>query len=122
MILLISLLFLCHYLGDFTPLSSGWMLKAKEFGKPLPPILAHAGIHAGLMCVVLLFFTSPLVAFKLAFLQLMIHFAVDTWKGRMNGWFPMLQDNTKKGYWMIFGFDQLLHQATILLMVAIAYM
>jgi hypothetical protein len=117
MILLISLLLICHYLADFTPLSTTWMLKAKQFGKPLHPIMAHAGVHAGLMCIVLLFYTSPVEAFKLALLQLVIHFTIDTWKGRMNEWFPVLQDNTKKGYWMIFGFDQLLHQFTILLMV-----
>ena len=93
------------------------MLKAKQFGKPLYPILIHAGVHAGLMCTVLLFFTSPVEAIKLGLFQLVVHFVLDTWKGRMNEWFPELQDNTKKGYWIIFGFDQLLHQFTILLMV-----
>ncbi len=117
MILLICLLLICHYLADFTPLSTAWMLKAKQFGQPLLPIFAHAAVHAGLMGTVLLFFTLPSEAFKLTLLQLIVHFAVDTWKGRMNQWFPVLQDNTKKGYWMIFGFDQLLHQCTILLMV-----
>jgi hypothetical protein len=114
---LLVLLSICHFLADFTPLSNSWMLKAKQFGKPLHPILAHAAVHAMLMFFVLLFFTSPEKALKLAALQLLAHFLIDTWKGRMNGWFPVLQDNTKKGYWMIFGFDQLLHQLTIVGMV-----
>jgi hypothetical protein len=117
MITLILLLQLCHFLGDFTPLSNDWMLKAKQFGKPLHPILAHAGIHAVLMLPVLLFFTDAKQALVLSFFQLIVHFLVDTLKGRMNSWFPVLQDPTKKAYWMIFGFDQFLHQATIVLMV-----
>ena len=93
------------------------MQKAKQFGKPLHPILAQAAVHAGMMLVILLFFAPWQVALKLAIIQLIAHFLIDVWKGRMNGWFPSLQDNTKKEYWMIFGFDQLLHQVTILLMV-----
>ncbi len=115
---LIVLLFICHFLGDFTPLSNAWMQRAKQFGKPLFPILIHAAMHALLMLGVLLFFTTPLMALKLALFQLIAHFLIDTWKGRMNGWFPSLQNNYEKGYWMIFGVDQLLHQLTIVMMVS----
>ena len=114
--LLISLLFVCHFLGDFTPLSTTWMQEAKQFGKPLFPILIHALIHASLMLFVLFFFTTVQMAFTLSAFQLIIHFFVDTWKGRMNTWFPSLQNNANKEYWIIFGFDQFLHQMTILVM------
>ena len=117
MILLIFLLLICHYLCDFTPLSNSWMLKAKQFGKPFFPILIHAFMHASFMLIVLLFFIDPILALKLAAFQWTTHFLIDVWKGRMNNWFPILQDNTKKYYWIIFGFDQLLHQSVILLMV-----
>ncbi len=119
MIGLLALLFVCHFLADFTPLSTAWMLKAKQFGKPLLPIASHAAVHACLMGVVLLFFVSPEKALMLAVIQLLAHFCIDTWKGRMSIWFPSLQDATQKEYWMLLGFDQLLHQATILGMVAI---
>ena len=115
---LFILLFICHFLCDFTPLSTAWMLKAKQAGKPLLPILAHAGMHAGTMFIVLLFFTNLLIAFKLGCFQLLTHFIIDVWKGRMNSWFPILRDSTKKSYWIIFGFDQFLHQLVIVLMVS----
>ncbi len=114
---LFLLLFICHFLGDFSPLSTAWMLKAKQFGKPLHPILVHAAIHAGLMLIVLLFFTTPEKAITLATFQLAAHFIIDTWKGIMNVWFPLLLDNTRKAHWMVFGFDQLLHQITIVAMI-----
>lgn len=115
--LLLILLFVCHYLGDFTPLSNAWMQQAKQFGRPLFPILCHAAVHAFLMLIVLLFFIEPKIALSLSLFQCLAHFSIDVLKGKMNGWFPILQDASKKGYWMIFGFDQLLHQATILTMV-----
>ena len=115
---LIFLLLLCHFLGDFTPLSNAWMQKAKQFGKTLIPILAHAMVHALLMLGVLLFYASFEQAFLLSSFQLMAHFGIDTLKGRLNSWFPILLESSKKGYWVIFGLDQLLHQITILLMVS----
>ncbi len=53
---ILFMLMVCHYLADFTVLSTGWMLKAKQFGKPLYPILAHASVHALLMGFVMLLF------------------------------------------------------------------
>ena len=117
MLLLFTLLLICHFLADFTPLSTGWMLSAKQFGIPLFPILVHAAVHAVLMLIVLLFFAEPMQALLLAAIQLTAHFLIDTWKGRMSLWFPKLQDNTTNGYWTLMGFDQLLHQLTIVGMV-----
>lgn len=39
----------CHFLGDYTHLSTNWMLTAKRLGKPLFPILVHAFVHSILM-------------------------------------------------------------------------
>jgi hypothetical protein len=119
MLLLLTLLLVCHFMADFTPLSTGWMLKAKQFGKPLLPILVHASVHAVLMLTVLLFFTDPVKAIQLAMIQLIAHFLIDTWKGRMGVWFPKFKDNTKNDFWMLMGFDQLLHQLTIVGMVSL---
>ena len=116
--LLLLLLFSCHFLADFTWLSTPWMLKAKALGKPFFPILIHAMIHAMLMSVVLYFFigTDLKLWGSLVLFQWGSHFIIDVWKGRMNGWFPFLRDNTKQPYWIIFGFDQLLHATMIILM------
>ncbi len=119
MLLLISFLVVCHFLADFTSLSTPWMLAAKRYGKPLPPIAAHAAVHAGLMFFVLLSFTDVLMALELGAIQWISHFLIDTWKGRMSGWFPVLQDSNRREYWVLMGFDQLLHHLTILGMVAL---
>lgn len=109
-------LFICHFLADYTHLSTAWMLNAKRLGKPLYPIFTHAFIHASLM-LVLLALVFGLSGFKLAVLfgfQLITHFVIDVWKGRMNGWFPALQSPANKWHWIVFGFDQLLHALVII--------
>lgn len=111
-------LFICHFLADYTHLSTAWMLNAKRLGKPLYPIFTHAFIHASLM-LVLLALVFGLSGFKLDVLfifQLITHFLIDVWKGRMNGWFPTLQSPANKWHWIVFGFDQLLHAIVIILM------
>jgi hypothetical protein len=109
-------LFICHFLADYTHLSTAWMLNAKRLGKPLYPIFTHAFIHASLM-LVLLALVFGLSGFKLAALfgfQLITHFLIDVWKGRINGWFPALQSPANKWHWIVFGFDQLLHALVII--------
>lgn len=115
--LLISL-FICHFLADFTHLSTSWMLDAKKLGKPLIPILTHALVHALLMFIVIsLFFNFEYYkVVNMCFLQFVSHSLIDTWKGRMNGWFPSLQSPANKFHWIIFGFDQLLHIFVIIIM------
>lgn len=116
-------LFFCHFLGDFSPLSTAWMLNAKRFGKPFLPILAHAAVHASLMGLCLcctLGFADPYKLLYLIGFQLVTHFLIDVWKGRMNAWFPILQSPTNKWHWLIFGFDQYLHATVIVLMTAYA--
>ena len=115
-------LFICHFLADYTHLSTDWMLNAKRLGKPIYPIFTHAFIHASLM-LVLLALVFGLSGFKLALLfvfQLITHFLIDVWKGRMNGWVPTLQSPANKWHWVVFGFDQLLHAIVIILMVKFA--
>jgi hypothetical protein len=108
---------LCHLIGDFSPLSTAWMLKAKSTGRPLIPILLHASVHGSLMIVVLLFFVDIKTAFFLMLFEIITHFVIDVWKGRMNVWFPKLQDQTYYLHWTMFGVDQLLHQTVILTIV-----
>jgi len=117
---LLILLFFCHFLADFTHLSTSWMLNAKRLGRPIIPILAHALVHTILMGIVLGFFlpmNEPLYWNLLSF-QMMTHFLIDLWKGRMNGWFPSLQSPANKWHWIIFGADQFFHAVVIILMVS----
>lgn len=111
-------LFICHFLADYTHLSTDWMLNAKRLGKPLYPIFTHAFIHASLM-LVLLALVFGFSGFKLALLflfQLITHFLIDVWRGKMNSWFPELQSPENKWHWIIFGLDQLLHALVIIKM------
>jgi hypothetical protein len=113
-------LFICHFLADYTHLSTNWMLNAKRLGKPFYPIFTHAFIHASLMLAVLSLF--GIIGFKLLILfliQLITHFLIDVWKGRMNGWFPELQSPANKWHWVVFGFDQFLHALVIIIMVSL---
>lgn len=108
-------LFICHWLADYTWLSTSWMLNAKRFGKPLLPIFTHAMVHTVLMWLCLsLFFGFTKTVMSAVFFQLVTHFLIDVWKGRMNGWFPALQSPANKWHWIVFGFDQLLHALVII--------
>jgi len=116
--ILLMALFFCHFLADFTHLSTSWMLDAKRFGKNLFPIYAHASVHSALMAIVLIPTHISLYAFGfLVLFQLNTHFIIDVLKGRMNGWFPSLQSPANKWHWIVFGFDQFLHAVVIILMV-----
>lgn len=111
-------LFICHWLADYTHLSTAWMLDAKRLGTPLLPILAHAAIHAFLMSfsIGIIFDMQTYDVVILFAFQLITHFAIDVWKGKMNNWFPQLQSPTNKWHWVVFGFDQLLHALVIIFM------
>ena len=120
---LLIALFTCHFLADYTHLSTSWMLNAKRTGTPLFPIFVHAMTHAGLMAIVLRFHLGSPDSFweftvfdKCVLLQLVSHFLIDVWKGKMNVWFPLLQNPANKWHWVVFGFDQLLHAIVIIQM------
>lgn len=111
--LLLLTLLVCHYLADFC-LTTPKMIQAKADGRNIWPILLHAGIHALLVGLCLLVFG---VSWKLVLLlmlaELVTHFLVDLGKGRLTARFPKLADMQQKPYWMLYGFDQLLHQSVI---------
>ena len=115
---LLLVLFFCHLLADYTHLSTAWMLNAKRLGKPLFPIFAHAMMHSVLMGIALwIMGIDRETMAKLMLFQLITHFAIDVWKGRMNGWFTALQSPANKWHWIVFGTDQYFHAVVIILMV-----
>lgn len=122
MIKLLFLLMLCHWLADFTYLSTPWMLRAKATGKPLFPIFIHACVHGTLMCIVLLFFAPIKTVLILTAFQIGTHFCIDVLKGKLNVWFPSLADAKNAYHWWVFGLDQMAHQSVIILMAMTAYL
>lgn len=116
-------LFFCHFLADYTHLSTAWMLNAKRLGKPLLPIFQHAVVHGVLMGLFLRVCLGGWGSYNdtvayLFYFQIVTHFIIDVWKGKMNGWFPSLQSPTNKWHWIVFGLDQYLHALVIILMVS----
>jgi len=121
-VLLVVLNF-CHLLADYSHLSRPWMLAAKKLGKPLLPILAHASVHAYLMAIAINLI-SPVAYGNLLYLflfQLLTHFVIDVTKGKMNDLFPALMNPMNVWHWILFGFDQFLHQVVIISMVYYVY-
>ena len=121
---ILIVLFICHWLADYTHLSTSWMLNAKRLGKPIYPIFIHATVHATLMILALnlIFGITGNLLIGLFVLQLSTHFLIDLWKGRMNSWFPDLQSPANKWHWIVFGFDQYLHALVIIIMSMYAIM
>lgn len=95
------------------------MLKAKRFGTPLMPILHHAAIHAVLMAIVLWFAAGYQTALLGFAIQLLSHFVIDVWKGRMNVWFPQLTNPANVYHWWVFGIDQQMHIAVVILLTVL---
>ena len=115
--MLFVFLIICHYLADFTHLQSDWMVNGKK-NLSLLPIFAHAGIHAALMLIPLLMWTTVIGALTLAALQFGAHFGIDFAKGFVNKKFTKL--NGTKWEWYIFGADQLAHTLIVYLIFVIA--
>jgi len=108
---LLAFLLIGHFLGDFTPLSTASMLRAKAVGAPLGPIGTHAAVHAGLVAVAVALVAGAglgLVALAAA-LELVSHFAIDLGRGRLLRRFPPLGDPVNSSFWSVLGLDQLAH-------------
>ena len=113
MFYLLTSLLVCHYLADFC-FTSPRMIKAKADGRNPWPILLHAGVHAGLVSICLLCWgVEWKLLCVLATLELLSHFLIDSAKGHITAHYPLLADSQKKPYWMLYGFDQLLHLLVI---------
>jgi hypothetical protein len=108
---LLACLLATHYLGDFTPLSTGRMLEAKAAGGPASLIASHAGVHAilvGSVVAVATGFDGRLVAAAVA-IEFVTHFVIDGARGRLGSRIAKLRDPTDRAFWWALGVDQLLH-------------
>lgn len=111
--LLVALLF-CHYLADFC-LTWPSLIRSKADGKKVWPIAQHAAVHALLIGMCLLLYGTDLkLLFWLMAFEWMTHFFIDTMKSRLTVANPLLVDSRHKSYWVLYGFDQLLHQMVVI--------
>ena len=126
-------LMICHFLADFTQLSTIEMLQAKKFGAPVLPIWEHAARHAKLMAfpigffvafappgyaflnVVPEYFRCLLIAVGLCIFELITHGFIDIAKGRIAYKYLKFRDNQQYPYWWLFGADQFIHVMVVYL-------
>jgi|ERR1041384_7141728 hypothetical protein len=118
MILLLTLLFIKHFVADFVYQPPYQFMNKGTYGHPGG--IVHAGQHTILSLIILLFFVSPGIAFALALAEFLIHYHMDWFKMKYNklkGWGA----NTHSQFWTLLGLDQLVHSLTYVGMVGIAY-
>ena len=98
-----------HLVADYT-LQSAWMIKGKGSVFQLGGYL-HAGIHAVGTVIVFMLFTIPTaLLWILVAVEFVVHYAIDFAKRNFGDHLSSI-DNPRV-FWMINGFDQLLHHLT----------
>ena len=108
---LLVLLFVAHFLGDFTPLVTPAMLKAKTTGAPIGPFIRHAAIHGGLVALAVAAVARPgpgLLAMA-ASIEFGGHLAIDWIRARAGQKWPAQGNPSTQTYWTTLGLDQLAH-------------
>ena len=78
--------------------------------------IAHSLFHAVATCIILTFFTDKATAGYLAVLEYFIHYNMDwfkMWYNKKKGWTA----TTHNEFWILMGFDQLIHSLTYILIV-----
>jgi hypothetical protein len=112
-LILLTLLFVKHFVVDF-PLQKPyqWMNKG-TYGHPGG--LLHSGIH-GIATYACFVWYAPMAAVYLAIMDAFLHYHIDWAKVNINnhyGW----KSNTHEEFWILTGFDQLLHALTYIFLV-----
>ena len=112
-LILISLLFVKHFIVDF-PLQNKYQWSNKgTYGHPGG--LLHASLH-GLATMLCFWWYAPLACIYLGLIDVVIHYHVDWAKMNLNskmGWGP----TTHEQFWWLLGADQLAHAATYIFLV-----
>ena len=119
--LLLIVLFVGHFLADFTPLATARMLEAKLTGSPMGPIALHALVHAVLVGLAVAAIARPIPMLILAAvtIEFWTHLGLDWVKGKMSVRRPALGDPDQPIFWTALGIDQLAHA---LVLVGIAFL
>ena len=128
---ILIILLVVHWLCDFTPASTPWMLAAKKNGWPIHPIFCHAATHALFTLFIFRVFTKayynclfPLSALPDSVFVSMVcaslfilftHWFFDIVKGMVARFYPSTGDISQKGFWVMLGLDQLAH--TLMLVI-----
>ena len=113
----LALFQLKHFACDFA-LQTPRQIQAKGSYGALPG-LEHAGLHAIASLPALLILTRvPGLIGAMMLGEFVLHYHVDWSKARIDR--TRRLNDTTTAYWVVFGFDQLLHQMTYLTLVLLA--
>jgi hypothetical protein len=118
---LMASLFLAHFLGDFTRLSTNRMQEAKATGRPVGPIVAHGAVHAVLVGIAVAAAAWPGVSVLVAAMgvEFVTHFGIDWIRGRLGDGRPTLSSPESPAFWTVLGLDQLAHYLVLLWIAAL---
>lgn len=114
--MLLALLFIKHFIADFL-YQPPFQWKNKGTYGHLGG-LVHAGQHSLLTLLILLFFMAPALALGLSLAEFVIHYHMDwfkMWFNKKKGWGA----TTHNEFWVLMGFDQLVHSLTYVGIAAI---
>lgn len=107
-ILILALLLIKHYFADFI-LQSHYQLINKGFYGHWGGIL-HALIHAIGTIIVFIIFVDWQAALIVGLVDGLIHYHVDWLKAQINKQYDLTVRD--RGFWIVLGCDQLMHQLT----------
>jgi hypothetical protein len=112
------LLFIKHFICDFPLQANPWLYRNK--GTYMHPGgIAHAGIHAlGTLLVLAPFIGS--LSMLYAALDMLVHYHIDWAKMNISKRYD-LQPNNSERFWILLGFDQLLHHITYFVIIYFAF-
>jgi hypothetical protein len=112
------LLFIKHFICDFPLQANPWLYRNK--GTYMHPGgIAHAGIHAlGTLLVLAPFIGS--LSMLYAALDMLVHYHIDWAKMNISKRYD-LQPNNSERFWILLGFDQLLHHITYFIIIYFAF-
>ncbi|HNV88257.1 MAG TPA: DUF3307 domain-containing protein [Methylotenera sp.] len=112
------LLFIKHFICDFPLQANPWIYRNK--GTYMHPGgITHAGIHAiGTLLVLAPYIGSACLLY--AAIDMVLHYHIDWAKMNVSKHYD-LQPNNSDRFWILLGFDQLLHHITYFAIVYFAF-
>jgi hypothetical protein len=111
-------LFIKHFICDFPLQAFPWIYRNKGTYGHIGG-LTHALLH-GIGTFTVLYFWLGIEAWVLAIADSIIHYHIDWAKINTSTKFNLKSDNSE-WFWILLGFDQLLHHLTYFAIIAIAF-
>lgn len=103
-----------HFLADYIFQTQYMLGKSKTGWNFVPPLVAHAMVHAGMtLLIVGIIDPSPIIHSKawLALVDFGAHFTMDRIKAGPR-YLGRFKDTNKPQFWWALGFDQMIHHVT----------